>query len=89
MKIFFSSTFGGESLSLTAAISVINFFEKNNVIDHLYDMGSYLKREIIEFIKQEKIIFIDLVGNPTWTFLFLKISKNIRKKKLKLSLYRK
>ena len=82
-NIFFSSTFGGEALSLAAAISVINFFEKNNVVDHLYDMGNYLKIEVIKFIKQETIMFIDLVGNPTWTFFIFKDFKKYKKEEIK------
>ena len=82
-NIFFSSTFGGEALSLAAAISVINFFEKNNVVDHLYDMGNLLKIEVLKFIKQEDIIFIDLVGNPTWTFFIFKDFKKYKKEEIK------
>tara|TARA_B110000483_G_scaffold240230_1_gene320347 strand:- start:5150 stop:6469 length:1320 start_codon:yes stop_codon:yes gene_type:complete len=81
--IFFSSTFGGEALSLSAAISVINFFEKKNVINHLYKMGIYLKTEITEFLKDEEVMFINLVGNPTWTFFIFKDFKNYKKEEIK------
>lgn len=81
--IFFSSTFGGETLSLSAAISVINFFEKKKVINHFYKMGGYLKNEITNFLKNKKIGFVDLVGNPTWTFFNYKDFKNYKKEEIK------
>ena len=81
--IFFSSTFGGETLSLSAAISVINFFEKKNVIKHLYNIGNDLKFEVNKFLKELKIDYIDLVGNPTWTFFIFKDHKNYKKENIK------
>lgn len=81
--IFFSSTFGGETLSLAAGISVINFFEKKKVIDHLYDMGNYLKIEVRKFLKDTNINYIDLVGNPTWTFFIFKDYKGFKKEEIK------
>lgn len=35
-----SSTYGGEALSLAAAKAVINFYRKNNVVKHLWEMGN-------------------------------------------------
>ena len=81
--IFFSSTFGGEALSLSAAIAAINFFEKKKVIKHLYKVGGHLKNQIINFLKEEKIEFIDLVGNPTWTFFIFKDHQNYKKEEIK------
>ena len=69
----FSSTFGGEALSLSAAIAAINFEKK--VIKHLYKVGGHLKNQIINFLKEEKIEFIDLVEIQPGPFLFLKITK--------------
>ena len=46
IKFFFSSTFGGETLSLIAAYETIQFIKKKNVINHLYKMGKILKNEI-------------------------------------------
>jgi glutamate-1-semialdehyde 2,1-aminomutase len=81
--IFFSSTFGGETLSLSAAISVINFFEKKKVINHFYKMGGFLKNEITNFLRDKNIGFVDLVGNPTWTFFIYKDFKNYKKEEIK------
>lgn len=40
---FVSSTFGGDLIGIDAAIETINFIEKNNVIDHIWKMGTLLK----------------------------------------------
>ena len=46
-------------------------------------MGGYLKNEILKFLKDEKIMFIDLVGNPTWTFFIFKDFNNYKKEEIK------
>ncbi len=40
---FVSSTFGGELLSIAAALATIKVLEKENVIDHIWEMGQKLK----------------------------------------------
>jgi len=40
---FVSSTFGGELLSIAAALATIEVLEKENVIDHIWKMGKKLK----------------------------------------------
>ena len=42
-QVFFSFTFGGEALSLAAAIAVIQEYEEQNVIEHLWKIGKRLK----------------------------------------------
>ena len=42
-QVFFSFTFGGEALSLAAAIAVIQEYEEQNVIEHLWRIGKRLK----------------------------------------------
>ena len=39
---FISSTFGGELASISAALATINYIEKYNVIDHIWQMGERL-----------------------------------------------
>ena len=46
-------------------------------------MGGYLKNEITNFLKNKKIGFVDLVGNPTWTFFIYKDFKNYKKEEIK------
>lgn len=42
-EIFFSFTFGGETISLAAAIATINEMREKNVIGHLWEHGQKLK----------------------------------------------
>lgn len=49
-----SSTYGGESLSLAAIKAVLNFYRKNNVIEHLWKHGELLWTQVNElFIKNK------------------------------------
>ena len=57
--------------------------KKKNVIKHLYNIGSDLKFEVNKFLKELKIDYIDLVGNPTWTFFIFKDHKNYKKENIK------
>lgn len=41
--VFFFTTFGGEALSLAAALATIKFILKNNVVEHLYKQGKKLR----------------------------------------------
>ena len=42
-KAFFSTTFGGEALSMAASVATIKEMRKKNVINHLWQMGAMLK----------------------------------------------
>ncbi len=45
-NVFFSGTFGGECLSIAAAIATINEMIEKNTIDHCWDMGLRLMDEL-------------------------------------------
>ena len=82
-KIFFSSTFGGETLSLVAAISVIDFIKKNKVIKRVNDLGNKIILEINNHLVKEKIDFIQIKGHPSWSFFIFKDYKKYSKETLK------
>lgn len=68
--IFYSGTFGGETLSIAAAISVINKMQNEPVIDTLWRTGEKLLRGIRQRIKIHKLTeVITITGNPTWLIL--------------------
>lgn len=50
-----SSTYGGEQLSLAAALAVIDIYEKENVIEHLKDKGTKLWENVNLLFKQYKL----------------------------------
>jgi glutamate-1-semialdehyde 2,1-aminomutase len=77
--IFFSGTFGGESLSLAAAKAVINEYKDKDVISHITVLGEYLIKKLLEFIDSEGLSKIFAVsGHPSWSFLQVKPQENYK-----------
>ena len=71
--IFFSGTFGGETLSLAAASAVIDKYKNNNVIEHLNKVGTYLLDHLDKLIDNNYLNDIFWTsGHPTWGFLHIK-----------------
>ena len=69
-EVFFSGTFGGETLSLAAAIAVIDKIRKESVIERLWETGSYISREVTSRIKVNGLSnVIKLSGKPPWQVL--------------------
>jgi glutamate-1-semialdehyde 2,1-aminomutase len=71
--IFFSGTFGGETLSLSAASAVIDKYKKNNIIEHLNEVGTYLLGQLNKLINSNNLNDIFWTsGHPAWGFLHIK-----------------
>lgn len=71
--IFFSGTFGGETLSLSATSAIIDKFKKDKVIDHLFEIGSYLLFKLNKIISNGNLSDIfNTSGHPSWSFLHIK-----------------
>jgi glutamate-1-semialdehyde 2,1-aminomutase len=71
--IFFSSTFGGETLSLAAANEVIKKYKKENIILKLHETGSYLMEGLDKIISNKGLDGIFWIsGHPSWSFLHIK-----------------
>lgn len=72
-EIFFSFTFGGETLSLAAALATMQKLEEHPVIETLSAQGKkildYLDNKITEL--QADDIFAT-AGHPSWSFLLIK-----------------
>ena len=70
--IFFSGTFGGEALSIAAAIATIKEMERKNVIAALWKKGKYLQDATRKLLREAGLeSAIRLVGMPCWQlFLF-------------------
>lgn len=72
-EIFFSGTFGGETLSLVASMAVINKMEKEPVIETLWKTGAFLRKETQNLINKHGLNEVmQLVGNDVWTMLSFK-----------------
>lgn len=67
-KVFFSTTFSGETLSIVAAIETINFIKRKQVIKNIWKKGNYLKNAIKELIEKYNLQkTIDINGYAPWT----------------------
>jgi len=74
--IFFSGTFGGETLSLAAVSAVIKKYESQNVPKYLEEIGTYLLKQLNQLINSENLGDIFWTsGHPTWIFLHIKEQK--------------
>ncbi|HZX48156.1 MAG TPA: aminotransferase class III-fold pyridoxal phosphate-dependent enzyme [Nitrospirota bacterium] len=72
-EIFFSFTFGGETLSIASALATIRYMDDNRVIEYLWQQGDRLKAGIDKIIKEkelEDVLSID--GYPVRTVLIFK-----------------
>jgi glutamate-1-semialdehyde 2,1-aminomutase len=71
--IFFSGTFGGETLSLASANVVIDKYKKQNVATYLDELGQYLLTQLNKLIEKKDLQSIFYTsGHPSWSFLHSK-----------------
>lgn len=77
-EIFFSGTFGGESLSLAAAIATIKKMKSQRVIDYIWEKGKNLSEDVRGLIRDFDLdTFIDLKGFAPWSVLTFSDSSHI------------
>lgn len=81
--VFFSGTFGGELLSLTAANVVLDKVREGRVIPELYRIGNAIQQGLMSEISHNKYEFVNLSGNPTWTFLNWTLSSDALQNQVK------
>ena len=68
--IFFSGTFGGETLSLAAAKAVLSKIQDKPVIQTLHQLGVALIDGVQNLIGRYEIShFLQITGHPSWSFL--------------------
>jgi glutamate-1-semialdehyde 2,1-aminomutase len=69
-NIFFSGTFGGELLSLSAANYVLDLHLIDKVCPNLAEKGEYLAQRITYLIENLNLAnIIKFMGHPSWKFL--------------------
>jgi len=65
--IFYSFTFGGECLSLAAAIATIREMERRNVIKNIWQKGKYLQERTNELLAKNGLSeILKVKGKPCW-----------------------
>ena len=69
-KVFFSTTHGGEALSLAACLATLNELQRADVIGHLWRIGAILAQETNKLVESCNLTdYIACVGLPPWTSL--------------------
>jgi glutamate-1-semialdehyde 2,1-aminomutase len=87
--IFFSGTFGGEALSLAAAIATVEKIERDKVTERLWQVGGELKRRVVEKIAGAGLDdVIELLGTGVWAILSYKDHPRGSKEAIKTLLLR-
>ena len=71
--IFFSGTFGGETLSLSAANAVIDKYKNHDITGHFLEIGGYLIKQLQLLLDKKDLndTFV-IAGHPSWNFLQIK-----------------
>ncbi|MFZ5632097.1 MAG: aminotransferase class III-fold pyridoxal phosphate-dependent enzyme [Bacillota bacterium] len=72
-EVFYSFTFGGEALSLAAALATMNKLQREPVIENMKSQGEKVMAGVRKLIGQHEAGHIfSLSGHPAWSFLTIK-----------------
>jgi glutamate-1-semialdehyde 2,1-aminomutase len=83
-NIFFSSTFGGEALSLAASLATVKKMRERKVIEDLWGKGTALATGLRERIGRHGLSgVISVNGVPSWTLLGFHDAPKARKEAVK------
>jgi len=78
-EVFFSGTFGGEALSLAAALATLDKLERDNVVDALWRTGADLVSRLEPEIERRGLSpVLRFCGVPAWTLLAFNDHENAR-----------
>ena len=71
--VFFSGTFGGETLSLAAAKAVLTRIQEDRIPERLADLGSALQQGLGERLAEQGLEDVfGVSGHPSWSFLMVR-----------------
>ena len=71
--IFFSGTFGGETLSLAATNVIIEKYKTQQITKHFFEIGTYLLEQLNQLIDSKNLgNMFWTSGHPSWSFLHIK-----------------
>ncbi|PIY07972.1 MAG: aminotransferase [Flexibacter sp. CG_4_10_14_3_um_filter_32_15] len=75
--IFFSSTFGGETLSLAASLATMTKIQTQPVISHINKIGTLIMEKLEKMIEEVEMQDIfEVSGHPSWSFFLVKDEEN-------------
>jgi glutamate-1-semialdehyde 2,1-aminomutase len=73
-EVFFSFTYGGELLSIAAALEVIDKLEREGGLSLIEQRGERLKAGLTELLDQYQLNdVLQVTGHGSWSFLLFKI----------------
>ena len=83
-EVFFSSTFGGETLSLAASIAVIDKMQREPVIEKIWQTGSQLATDVTARIAKYGLQNVfTLCGKAPWTLVAFQDHPDARKEAIR------
>lgn len=69
-EVFFSFTFGGETLSLAAALATMSKLQREPVVATMRERGMMAQAGVRELLIRHRVEhLLSISGNPTWSFL--------------------
>jgi len=72
-EIFYSFTFGGDMIGITAGLAVLSELEKIDALGHIWQQGQKLIDGLNKLIEEHELgKFVHVVGYPPKTFVFFK-----------------
>ncbi|MEK4228435.1 aminotransferase class III-fold pyridoxal phosphate-dependent enzyme [Solibacillus sp. FSL H8-0538] len=72
-EVFYSFTFGGETLSLAAALATMNKLQREPVLEAIKQKGIKVIETVSKIIDQYKLTdVLSVSGHPSWSFLNIK-----------------
>ena len=76
-EVFFSFTFGGETLSIAAAIATIKKILEKRVVDTLWDTGTKIMGGVSGLISKHQLTNVfQIKGKPPWSLLLIEDREN-------------
>jgi glutamate-1-semialdehyde 2,1-aminomutase len=72
-EVFFSFTFGGETLSLAAALATMTKLQQEQVVKTLWKQGRKVKKGVSTLIREHNLEnVLSITGKDCWSFLIFK-----------------
>lgn len=75
--VFFSGTFGGETLSLAAANAVLDKITTQNILSNIQEKGAWLLSKLNKLIKDNQYeTYFSTAGHASWSFILIAEGEN-------------